>query len=283
MFTRLLALPALGLLSGCYQPKEGCLDIDAVNYQVDADNPCDGCCKYPVLRVNFQHKIVLPDTTENLAYGKPYSDGAGNRFYLKRIRFYLSDFRLLRADGEEVGVESEVELRIVQPAGDTVREKVENNFALVNPGDFRQKSIGAFRSSGAFNRVRFTIGLSDKAQEALPTGLPADHPLSVTDLYRESDHSRLYNRIELYRVPSPSDTLYQDLQLAGAENRRTVELPVSFFLDPGFNPKIVLRVDYLSWFQNVDLVRDSEAEILRKIVNKLTDSFSLVEIVAEEQ
>ncbi|HMV23421.1 MAG TPA: hypothetical protein PKA71_03780, partial [Saprospiraceae bacterium] len=39
--------------TACYQPKEGCLDINATNFDATADEEC--CCQYPVLQLKFKH------------------------------------------------------------------------------------------------------------------------------------------------------------------------------------------------------------------------------------
>ncbi len=45
-------------LAGCYEPKEGCLDPQAVNYDVTADEACADCCTWPSLRLSVKHAML---------------------------------------------------------------------------------------------------------------------------------------------------------------------------------------------------------------------------------
>jgi hypothetical protein len=280
------ALLILGLafsLTACVEQQEGCLDINAVNFQVDADRPCTGCCEYPVLELNFQHK-AFPDTSLNLVYeDSVYQDGSGNSFRFRQIRYYLSALHLVRPDGAELTVEDTLQLPIEQPDGHIDFEIVEDNFVLVNPGDYQRKEIGTIHTEGTFSKVKFTFGLAGAANTVDPGALPGDHPLSDPSLYWNADSGRIFNRIELFRVENDVDTIETVLEIGMPENLRTIELPLPdpFFLDPGFSAELVLRVDYLTWFEEVNLISDSKEQIIEKIVNKLTESFSVVEIEAK--
>lgn len=280
------ALLFLGLIlatTACLEQEEGCLDINATNYQVDADLPCADCCMYPLLQLNFQHK-VFPDTSLNLVYEDSiYQDGAGNEFRFRQIRYYLSNLHLLRPDGAEVGVEDTLQLPVEQPGGQIGIEVVEDNFALVDPGDFRRKDIGTIRTQGMFNKVKLTFGITGAANTVEPGVLPDNHPLAAPGLYWNADSGRVFNQIELFRVENGRDTIETVLEIGMPENLRTMELslPQEFYLDPGFSAELILRINYLTWFEDVNLVADSEEQIIQKIVKKLTESFSVVEIEAK--
>lgn len=281
-----LSLLLLLSLTACFEPKEGCLDINAVNYAVDADEPCSGCCQYPVLRLDFLHK-TFPGSNANLQYlDTVYQDGAGNDFRFRSIQFYLSDIRLVRSDGEEVGVTDTIWLRIPAAEGDTINEVVEDNFALVNPADFGVMQIGTFLSKGTFNKIKFTLGLSGPANLVDPVTLPEEHPLANEQMYWGPDSGHIYNRIDLFRIPEPEDTVITLLEIGTPENLMEVELEFDdtpLYLDPGFIPKVIIRIDYLTWFRGVNLDDQTNEEIAQKIVQNLTDSFSVVEVEQQEQ
>ena len=273
-------------LSACYQPEEGCIDINATNFQVNADRPCSGCCEYPLIAVDFQHKVVLSDTVYNLVYeDSVYFDGAGNPFYIRDIRFYFSEIRLVRPDGEWAGVTDTILLPVEQPGGIITYEEIEDNFALVNPGIFGQKIMGTLRSNGRFKRVAFSLGVPGIANNADPGAFPVGHPLADPSMYLGPEAGRLFYRIELFRIEAPADTIETRLDISGPEHLRSLELPVGqpdgFFLDPGFNPKVQFRIDYLTWFQDVDLVADDQEVIIQKIVKNATKSFSVINVTAD--
>lgn len=43
--------------SSCYNPRTGCLDSNAANYDVTADEPCDLCCELPQFNLNFLYQV----------------------------------------------------------------------------------------------------------------------------------------------------------------------------------------------------------------------------------
>jgi len=273
----------LGLLAvaaaACYQPREGCLDVAARNYAVDADRPCpDDCCQYPVIRVDYLHKVVTTDTF-NLVYDDSvYYDAGGNAFRFSDIQFYLSSVRMLRSDGEAVGVEDTVGVEIPQPDGGVITEIVEDNFSLINPGLFGVQTMGNMRESGSFSGFRLTLGVPEPANFADTLGLPAGHPLAAGDMYISPEAGRIFNRVQLYRIENQTDTIRTTLEIALPENLITFDLPANYYIDPGFSPRFVLLVDYLAWFRGVDLVADSPEEITQRIVSNLPASFKLVAV-----
>jgi hypothetical protein len=275
----------LSLLVGCYEPREGCLDVNATNYNVEADRPCpDDCCVYPQLRLNFLHRMVYPDTSVNLVYrDSVYFDGAGNAFRINLIRYYISALHLVRPNGEEVGVTEMLEVKTPRERGDTLVEMVENNFAVINPGDFRPIVLGTTRTQGEFSKIKFTLGIEGAPNRSLPQAFPPNHPLARQDMYFDRDSGYVFNRLELFRVPTPGDTIRSLIRIGTPENLRVVEIPVPFYLDPGFHTRLLFKVDYRRWFRDVDLARDDERVIAAKIVNNLTDAFFLQELTIQRR
>ncbi len=80
----------LYLMTGCYEPKEGCLDHTATNYDVSADRNC--CCNYPGLHLNFglnwQDHPFFEDSVYYLKDSVP--------FKLLEMHFLMSDVTLKR-------------------------------------------------------------------------------------------------------------------------------------------------------------------------------------------
>lgn len=92
------------LFQGCYQAVQGCLDAQATNYSVDADEPCpDDCCTYPSIKLKIQHCYeVAPDSFISLNYGDSiYYDALGEPFRISGIQYYMSAFKLVKTDGSQ--------------------------------------------------------------------------------------------------------------------------------------------------------------------------------------
>ncbi|MBK7408422.1 MAG: hypothetical protein IPJ40_10395 [Saprospirales bacterium] len=168
---------ALLLLAGCYQKEEGCLDIHAVNFNVAADKPCADCCTYPKLSVKLEHKAILPDTLLPFRYDSLYYVAAypGVKFRFHRLRYYLSDIRLVRS-GATGQVMDSVTLYLPQSPGDTVPVRVVNDFILADRDFLKASTLGTWEGDGSFDRLEFTIGVEDPFRYTDPAKAPAGPP-----------------------------------------------------------------------------------------------------------
>lgn len=276
-----LIIPIFFLLAGCYEPKEGCLDIEATNYDVSADDPCPDCCTYPSLSLQFQHYVTLatePDTSYAMKYGTRYPSplDTNHLFYLDRGRFFVSDLRLVRANGEEFGILDSVALPLL--GGDTIY--VENNFSKHDRDIFAAAKLGTFRTSGEFTGVKFTLGLTPTVRQVWVD------TLKTTALAVENDSFSYSKTVGIMpvRLILRRDTLpdTQPLDLVFTQERQiSLPLPQTVFIDKGFKMKVTLRLDYMVLFQNVDFKNDSAMDIWAKIDSQLSNAFSAVSLVLE--
>lgn len=275
------------MLAGCYEPKEGCLDVNATNFALDADRPCSDCCVYPTLRLDVQNRFTKDGVPLNLGYvDSVYYDIQGKPYRINKIRFYLSNVHLVRSDGSEEEVADELELEVWLPDGsDTEKVVVEDNFALVDAGRNRSFAMGTFAKNGEFQKVRFTLGIGEPVNRAVPSTLPDNHPLALQDdpMYWSGADGYIFYKIELFRDTVPTDTIPVVLEIGGSTILRTfsIDFPEPLHLDEGFNPKITLRIDYSLWLQSIDRDAD-EASLISTIVQNITpQSFQVVSAVQE--
>lgn len=281
------SLFALGLgffLSGCYTPKEGCLDAGATNFDLDADKACSDCCTYPTLKIALQHRVLYPTADYKLGLGDSiYYDAVGQPYRLKDIRYYLSNIHLVRPDGSEAELEDRIELNVPNPAGGTLPIEVEDNFLLVNPRLSQTFTLGILRAQGPFDRVRFTIGIEEPANFALPEKLPTGHPLQLqTDfpMYFNADSGYVFNKIALLRDTTVADSIPVVLSIGTTPFLRTYELVLPQLFEPveGFSTLLTIRVDYGRWFRNINARQDSPAQLIQKIMDNLEGAFEVLEI-----
>ena len=110
-FSKILLICNLVVLNACYEDQEGCLDINATNFDVEADINCPDCCTFPMLQLDYQHKAETADTTINFSYESiTYQDGAGNPFRVRSVQYYLSDFHLIIPGGDTVQVADTIQI-----------------------------------------------------------------------------------------------------------------------------------------------------------------------------
>lgn len=275
------------LLPACYEPKEGCLDAQATNFDLEADEACADCCEYPTFQLALQHRIVLIGQAERrFSTDSVYYDGTGQPFRFQNIRFYLSNLHLVRADGSEAPVSNNIELDLYDPAGAPRKATVEDNFLLANPAFEQTYTIGPFRQSGNnFVKVRFAIGIEGIANEAIPDSLPDDYPLGrieeALDLHFNPDSGYVFSHIEVLRDTTAADTIPVVLRTGTTPYLRVVELSLpsgGFTPSDGFNTRLTLRVNYVEWFQSLNIRQDTPAQMIEKIVENLANSFSVIAI-----
>ena len=272
----------LFLITGCYENKVDCLDVRASDFAIDADEPCSDCCEFPVLRLQFQHKVQINDSTiYNLTYADSvYYDGAGNPFRINNIQYYISEAHLFRVNGAEEETQDSIELEIFLDGNRTILKYFEDNFNIVNPGSFQGSEAGTFAKSGVYNRIRLAIGLAGDANKVIPTLAPEGHPLADLDMYTNPDSGYIFNSLELFRDTTAADTIPYMLNILTPENLVYVDLdfPEIFFLANGAEARVTIRVNYLKWFEGVNIKGDRE-EMIRNIVDSIAHSFSVIEVL----
>lgn len=275
------------LAAGCYEDKEGCLDIRATNFDPTADvyctdQPIEDCCNYPNLQLQLQHRVVLPDTVYRLGYNDSiYYDAADHPFRLRNIQYYLSNFELLRPDGTVLRIDETVEIDLNQ-TGDPELITLIPDWLLVNAGISPTLTVGDFRETGKFNKLRFNVGLYEDLNRLNARDFAAGNPLAVqTDtMYNFQDGRYYYTKTTLFQDTVATDTIPRVVttDLTNGTIPVEIDLPSDFNHLEGFNLLLTLRVDYLTWFANVDVRNDTEEEIAAKFVQQLADAFSLVNI-----
>ncbi len=277
----LLFFVCIFINNACYEPKEDCLDIQAVNFEPVADEACPDCCEYPKIKLRFQHKVITVDTTLNLTYNTPYTLDGVNYFRIQDIRFFISNLHLIRPDDTEIGLTDSIEINILKADQTTEILKVEDNFALADRDDFNAATLGTYQTSGLFSGIRFTLGIEENVNRAEPSSFPDTHPLSIesdSSMYWNVDEGYIFNRIALFRdTLSANDTPFI-LEMGTSSFLQQLTLPYDFTINEGFDLSITLRIDYLKWFESVDILLDSEESMMEKIRNNTVNSFSLVEI-----
>lgn len=259
------------LFSACFEPKEGCLDIAAVNFDANADKNC--CCTYPNLKfVVDQRYDTLPFRRDSVFPGQ-----GGRPFRLHDVAFYLSEFQLLKA-GAVFSVSDTQGLRVFQANGnDTLRQVFQNDFQLVRL-ETQEYTIGRFREDGSFSGAKIRLGLSTDANRVIAPLAPASHPLSVqTDsLWQGKSKGFVYLKVVVSRdtlSTSARDTLYftrADLGDFLIEAKNTALLHPT-----GYDFRVRLTADYQKLLGNVDWSSGSPSTWKNQIVANLPTVFSI--------
>lgn len=266
-----LLLLALCLLPACYEPVEGCLDIEAVNFDAAADKNC--CCEYPRLILEVEQQFdTLPWRPDSV-----YQLLSGERFRLKSVAFYLSEFRLYRG-GAAFRTTGGIDLPVFGPAsGDTLEQNFINDFALVRRSPL-EYAVGAFPEGGLFDRAEILLGLPDDAQRVVPSKAPAGHPLAAQLEKLWLDRDRGFVALQLvFTRDTVAATIPDTLNFARPDFASfLIDDTGSFRHESGYDFRISLIADYRELFRNVQLSAGDPAAWKTQIVANLPNVFRVL-------
>jgi hypothetical protein len=249
-------------LGACQEPTEGCLDIRAVNFNVAADKDCQttSCqCIYP----NLVASLSYLGGTKNLSFDSTYSLN-GQKIRFIQAQMYLSGFQLVRNDNT---VAKAIDSFDLARATDTIR--LLNDYALVGKNIGFDFKIGAFNAIGQFAKLRFRIGLDALAQTADPRKMPTSHPLSIRadSMYITAEKKYIAHKVIIAKGVDFKDTLRLTIT-----DTTALELTKPLQITEGFDVRLLLKIDYLKFFEGVNF-SDSENLIRSKIVSNSKNAF----------
>jgi hypothetical protein len=192
------------LIFGCYEDRIGCLDPDATNYDLQADQACPDCCSYPTLSLR-----VSPLWDDNaVVTGSRYPYGtAGDSFTLVRFRYYLGDLRLQGQSTELPDPLRPVELETLV-SGDTVTVTLNGNY-LLGTSAVTTTQIGSIRTGTVpLTGLSGTYGLPDRYRTVIPFLAPSGDALRTQPglLNFNDGQGYVQSRLEYTLVPG-GDTL----------------------------------------------------------------------------
>lgn len=266
--TIFLLLGGLVGIFGCYEKKEGCLDVLAGNFSLEADIDCcenadNCCCEYPMLSFSLKHQFG----EGNLSTNQTYSNKLGQTFEINQIQFFISQIRLVEGSSRFALDDS---LEIVGNNGQTVLKP--DDITVVETGLFSVK-FGAFKRPGSYDQLEFVIGLDEPERSASRDQFDSGHPLAENDL-----RDTLENQWLLYDITWVPDTLsgVADHLRYPADTTILITLPVNISKDPGENVVIPLSIDYSKWFDQIDILGDDKPVIHQKILSALAGSFQIL-------
>ena len=257
--------------SACFEPKEGCLEVEGTNFDASADKNC--CCEYPQLVLDVVQQFGMLSFMENAVYAAPLDS---HLFRLKSVTFYLSDFQLFQ-NGTVYRVSDTVQLRAFSPTGlDTITEALTDDFLLIRRQSYSTE-VGSFRDNGTFEQVRIRLGLPEPARRVVPRLAPVGHPLRTQpdSLWRGRDLGYIFARIVLAR-DTASATLPDTISLSRAEIG-------DFFIQSqqpvqhatGYDFRLRLLADYNELLMGIDLTAGDISTWKSRILANLPNVFSV--------
>lgn len=163
----LISLLSFSLFVSCYEPQEACLDVLSVNFNIQADDPCEDCCKYPNIYVESNQ--IYGDSS--FVQSKTYENKHGQSFQLEEAWILLHDFKL------HTNKDSKIEVRETTDFGS--QSEIKDDFMLHQLRDI-STIVGTVGDTASIQSIEFTIGTT-----LLGKPINTDHQLyKIDSLYQ---------------------------------------------------------------------------------------------------
>ncbi|MEO7607664.1 MAG: MbnP family protein [Saprospiraceae bacterium] len=257
-------------LFACYTKKEGCLNPEATNLDVSADRDCGGCCIFPVLKLDFKHRI----DTSRLELNKSFANDVGDTFQIHSFKFYLSDFELEDLNGEVFFIKDTIQLKHFPG---TAAEPVlifPRNVLLVSQ-DQLSGTLGTLSGVKIFQKLRFKVGLNPEINATWPGAAKSGSALyfQADSMYRQEISSYLYAKLNMQSNAATIDTFQLEWSLPLSPHQ--IEISANIDAKAGYDLTIPLTIDYRKWVKGIHFASETKTSLAEKIWNNIPSSFSI--------
>ncbi len=222
----------------CNTKVEGCLDLNASNFDFEAEKACDDCCDYPSMVVSLSQKW----NEDNFSNADTLYDMHGMPYIIQDLKYFLSSWAWRSTEGDVYTVDS-----VSAPCNQTLLEFTPDILTI----DTRQFSytLGTIREAPLIDSVKLVVDLVEDFS-CLDPDDPAT-PSNVTDqspMWNPATTSLETGRMVLQRdlASVTYDTVYFTTKVE-------ISLPYSLQLRNGFTEQFNLTVNYAEWFSEVDV------------------------------
>ncbi len=255
------------IITSCYTRTDGCLDPEATNYSIIADDDCDDCCVYPTIKLSVFHQYK--DTT--LFLDDTLMNNLGQEYHIVKYVYFLSDFKMYTDDGDVHEVTDSIEINV---ADGTQFEK--DDIIRVSRSVFSY-NFGTIVFEGEGEELSFKVGIPDILNEDNFTSSVSGHPLTSNpdSLYREEENDYVFQRVMVAKGEEFKDTVIYDV--VGNDNLQEVRFS---FPDEnkyeslrGTNKTIIIEAAYNYWFDDVDFDTMTKEEIEVQMATKSSQMF----------
>jgi len=260
----------LCLTTACYEDNIACLDADATNFDILADEACTDCCVYPSFSIDANRMWGA----EALSFDTTYQDVAGNGFSLISFRVYLSELGLIAGTTELPAPENEVEVGVISGT-DTVLTTVNANLILISAtASSTTSTVGELRlGTDSLTQLLGTFGLGDDFTAVYPPSAPAASPLSTqVGLLNFNDGEGYLTASAEYVLTATNDTVRVDVR---GLQPFTLDFPGPLEPLRGVDLTLELEADYQRIFATIDLTGE-ESTVADGIRTGLLDWLQVV-------
>lgn len=280
---QLLCLASALLSFACTEPTEGCLDITASNFDIEADDDCclseeECCCSYPNLVVDLIYRLSEADTSNtNFELSQYYEiENTTDSIRIDTFQFFITGLRPRSVSGmDSITVRETIDVSTQNIAGESVQFSVEDNIILVDCNQFSY-TIGTYQSDLEIDQLDFTLGLPSVIAQINPDDISNDNNL-------KNSYAPLFDE-DLGRFPS----IKLNFALKSNDKERIIARELNFQqlltnifvtavpINKGQELSFLLQLNVLDVFKGI--IFDIQNEDIDLIINEnFENSISIIE------
>jgi hypothetical protein len=232
----LLALLLTGSV-GCNTRIEGCLDLNADNFDFEAELACEDCCTYPKMNLSLTQKW----NEDNFSNEDTLYDIHDQPYIIQDLKYFLSSWSWRDGEGHRYTVDS------VNAACHATTLAYTPDILTTGTRQFSY-TLGTIRLAPLTDSLFMTLGLVEDFSCLDPDD--ESTPSNITD------QSPLWNKetgtLETLRLVLQRDLNTVTFDTVFLTTNFEFRLPYTVQLRSGFSEKFDLTVNYALWFQDAD-------------------------------
>ena len=226
------------LSAGCNTRIEGCLDVNAENFDLNGERSCNDCCTYPSMQLSLTQKW----NDENFNHDSTLYDEQLQPYFITDLRYYLTTWSWIDDEGNQLTVDS------VEGDCNGAKWKYTPDIIIIDTRKFLY-TLGTIRVAPNLVSVHASLGLTEDY-----TCLDETDPLTPSAV---TDQSPLWNsqseKLESIRLIVQRDTATEVLDTIYVDYHLENTLAYDYQLYKGKDTPLALSVNYAQWFKDVNI------------------------------
>lgn len=256
-------------LFSCYEHEEGCRDINALNYNVKADEDCENnCCSYPETEI----QMYMTNGSETIDTNKYFPLNNGDSVRVRYLRIFFSDFSFTGEDGTKIPVYKDI--LIGKRLNNSVEYEVQNFPVLKFKPESAFYNIGVCKILARANQLSFSYGIKEEINNSVLDKLNSSSALynGADSLYVDEKKGFYFLKMLLQSKKHPATN--KSIKASYENGLRQLKIYSVFDLTRRQKHTVKLNIDILKLLKGINMEED-ESAARTKVIENLSSSVSL--------